>query len=337
MTEMLAGRLRVEDRAFRMERVPIPEPGRGDVRIKVEAAGVCLSDVHLIDGTLTPLYLQQEAVTLGHEVVGSVDEVGEGVEGWQPGQRVLLLAGEQDRHGRVLTRGVDYDGGWAEYALASEGTLVAIPDDLPFEQAAIIPDAVSTPYAAVLTTGQTRPAETVGVWGAGGLGAHGIKLVRLVGAAPIVAIDPLAPARERALAFGADVALDPRDESFGDRVAELTGGRGLDLAFDFAGVPAVREQALAVLGARGRLVLVGLSGQSVVIDQDTRFSYLQQSVRGHYGSEPEHVVQLVALARHDRLDLASSVSEVVTLGDAEQAVSRLQNREGSPVRLVLRP
>lgn len=286
MADMLAGRLHVADRRFALERVPVPEPGHGHVRVRVAAAGVCLSDVHLVDGTLRPAYLQGDVVTLGHEVAGTVDALGDGVTGWAPGQRVLLQAGEQDRAGTVLTRGVDYDGGWAEYALAREDTLVPIPDDLPFEQACIIPDAVSTPWAAITMTAQTRPAEAVGVWGLGGLGTHAVQLLRLVGAAPVVAVDPLPTARERALALGADAVLDPGDPAFRDRVRGLTGGHGLDVALDVAGVPAVREQALGVLGKRGRLVLVGLAGAPVSVPHDTLFAYLQQSLRGSYGSEP---------------------------------------------------
>lgn len=91
----------------------------------------------------------------------------------------------------MLTRGVDYDGGWAEYALAREDTLVPVPDLLPFEQACIIPDAVSTPWAAVTDTARVRPAEAAGVWGVGGLGAHAVQLLLLVGAAPVIAVDPL--------------------------------------------------------------------------------------------------------------------------------------------------
>ncbi|MGB2569940.1 zinc-binding dehydrogenase [Micromonospora citrea] len=334
---MLAGRLHVTDRALRMETVPVPEPGHGQVRIKVAAAGVCLSDVHLIDGTLTPLYLPDDAVTLGHEVAGVVDVLGDGVQGWQPGQRVLLQAGERDRRGTVLTRGVDYDGGWAEYALARQDTVVPIPDDLPFEQACIIPDAVSTPWAAVTDTGRTRAGEAVAVWGVGGLGAHAVQLLRLVGAAPVIAVDPLPAARERALALGADTVLDPGDSTFRDAVLALTGGRGLDVAFDFAGVTAVREQALTVLGRRGRLVLAGIANKPVTIASDSPFNYFQQAVLGHYGSEAEHVEQLVGLARVGRLDLAGSVSDVLPLAEAEEAVRRVESKQGNPIRLILRP
>ncbi|RZU75051.1 D-arabinose 1-dehydrogenase-like Zn-dependent alcohol dehydrogenase [Micromonospora kangleipakensis] len=334
---MLAGRLHVTGRALRMESVPVPEPGRGQVRIRVAAAGVCLSDVHLIDGTLTPLHLPGDVVTLGHEVAGVIDALGEGVEGWQPGQRVLLQAGERDRRGTALTRGVDYDGGWAEYALAREDTVVLIPDALPFEHACIIPDAVSTPWAAVTDTARVRPAEAVGVWGVGGLGAHAVQLLLLVGAAPVVAVDPLPAARDRALMLGADVALNPKDVGFRDAVLELTNARGLDVAFDFAGVTPVREQALTVLGPRGRLVLTGIASQQVTIPSDSRFNYLGQAVLGHYGSEAEHVAQLVSLAARGRLDLTASVSDVLPLTDAAEAVRRVHDKEGDPIRLILRP
>ncbi|WP_101255752.1 zinc-binding dehydrogenase [Streptomyces barkulensis] len=336
MVTVLAGRLDVKTRAFSVEEVPTPRPGPGEVLVKVEAAGVCLSDVHLIDGTLTPLYLPGDTVTLGHEVAGVVAEPGAGVTRWRPGQRVLLQAGEE-RDGVVWTRGVDYDGGWAEYAVAAESTLVRIPDELPFEQAAIIPDAVSTPWAAVTATARTEPARPAGVWGAGGLGAHGVQLLRLVGAAPIIAVDPLPEARERALAFGADLAFSPDDPELPARVRGETGGAGLAFAFDFAGVPAVREQAVRCLGPGGRLVLVGLTDQPLTITDGTAFSYFQQQVLGHYGSSDEHVVQLVELVRRHRLDFSRSVSGVLPLAEAREAVDRLLRKEGNPVRLILRP
>ncbi|MCG3040345.1 zinc-binding dehydrogenase [Streptomyces fenghuangensis] len=336
MVTVLAGRLDVKTRAFSVEEVPTPRPGPGEVLVKVEAAGVCLSDVHLIDGTLTPLYLPGDTVTLGHEVAGVVAEPGAGVTRWRPGQRVLLQAGEE-REGAVWTRGVDYDGGWAEYAVATESTLVRIPDELPFEQAAIIPDAVSTPWAAITATARTEPARPAGVWGAGGLGVHGVQLLRLVGAAPIIAVDPLPEARERALAFGADLALSADDPELPARVRGETGGAGLAVAFDFAGVPAVREQAVRCLGQGGRLVLVGLTDKPLTITDGTAFSYFQQQVLGHYGSFDEHVVQLVELVRRHRLEFSRSVSGVLPLAEAGEAVDRLLRKEGNPVRLILRP
>ncbi|MET8341128.1 zinc-binding dehydrogenase [Streptomyces microflavus] len=336
MDRMRAARLHLPTRTLSVQEVAKPVPGPGEVLVKVGAAGVCLSDVHLVDGTLTPLYLEGDSVTLGHEVAGTVDTLGPGVDGWTAGQRVVLQAGER-RGGRTLTRGVDYDGGWAEYALATATTLVALPASLPFDQAAIIPDAVSTPWAAVTGTGDVRPAQAVGVWGAGGLGAHAVQLLRAVGAYPVIAVDPAPAARDRALHFGADLALDSGDPLLRERVLGATGGAGLEAAFDFAGVPAVREQALSMLAPKGRLVLVGLSDQPLTLAHSTRFSYLQHRILGHYGSEEHHVAQLVRLAEGGRLDFSRSVTDVLPLEEVATAVRRMETKEGDPVRLILRP
>ncbi|MET8498662.1 zinc-binding dehydrogenase [Streptomyces microflavus] len=336
MDRMRAARLHLPTRTLSVQEVAKPVPGPGEVLVKVGAAGVCLSDVHLVDGTLTPLYLEGDHVTLGHEVAGTVDTLGPGVDGWTAGQRVVLQAGER-RGGRTLTRGVDYDGGWAEYALATATTLVALPASLPLDQAAIIPDAVSTPWAAVTGTGDVRPAQAVGVWGAGGLGAHAVQLLRAVGAYPVIAVDPAPAARDRALHFGADLALDSGDPLLRERVLGATGGAGLEAAFDFAGVPAVREQALSMLAPKGRLVLVGLSDQPLTLAHSTRFSYLQHRILGHYGSEEHHVAQLVRLAEGGRLDFSRSVTAVLPLEEVATAVRRMETKEGDPVRLILRP
>ncbi|GAB6899018.1 zinc-binding dehydrogenase [Kineosporia succinea] len=333
---MLAGRLNITTGVFGVEEIPEPHAGPGQVRIAVRAAGVCLSDVHVIQGMLKPAALREGSVTMGHETAGVIDEVGPGVEHLRAGQRVLLLAGEL-MGDRIVTRGVDYDGGWAQYAVATAGTVVPIPDSLPFEQACFVPDAVSTPWAAISSTAGVQPARAAGVWGIGGLGVHAVQLLRLVGAAPVIAVDPLPAARSRALAFGADLALDPRAEDFNARVQEATGGLGLAYAFDFAGAGVVREQAVRVLGVGGLLVLIGLSDEPLTIPSATIFTYFQQQVRGHYGSRPEHIHELLALIAAGRLDLSRSVSDVLPLSEAVEAVHRLDTKKGDPVRLVLTP
>lgn len=333
---MLAGRLNVATTTFSLEDIPTPDAAPGQVRIAVAAAGVCLSDVHLIEGMLKPQYLPGDTVTLGHEVAGVIDQMGDGVPGLQVGQRVLLQAGEE-RAGTVLTRGVDYDGGWAEFAVAAADTVVPLPDALPFEQACFIPDAVSTPWAAITSTAKTQPGKPVGVWGIGGLGAHAVQLLRLVGAAPIIAVDPLEAARTRALDFGADVALDPADPGFAATMKAATRGRGLATAFDFAGMPAVREQAALSLGAGGKLVLVGLADHPLHVTNGTLFSYLRQQILGHYGSAPVDVKDLVHLYELGRIEFSRSVSRVMPLAEAAKAVQMLRVKEGNPIRIVLKP
>jgi D-arabinose 1-dehydrogenase-like Zn-dependent alcohol dehydrogenase len=348
MDTMLAGRFHLDSKKFAMEEVPIPVPGPGEVLIEVKAAGVCLSDVHLVDGSLVPVFATSDTITVGHETSGVIHALGPGLRrGLTVGTRVTLEAGmscgECEGCARrrpctqVRTAGIDYDGGWAQYAIAREDTLITIPDHLPFDQAAIIPDAVSTPYAAVVGTAGVRPAQSVGVWGAGGVGAHNIRVARLAGAEPIIAVDPLPAARERALAFGADLALDPAAPDFASEVGAATAGRGLDFAFDCAGVPAVREQAASVLGLNGALILVGITPKPLTISEGLIFNYLCKQVRGHYGGSPESVSELVRLASTGRLDLAPSISGHIPLADAADALNRLEHKIGDPIRLILIP
>ncbi|MFE7181904.1 zinc-binding dehydrogenase [Streptomyces erythrochromogenes] len=336
MATMLAGRLTTGGGGFAVEEVPVPEPGPGQVLVRVRAAGVCLSDVHLIQGMLAPQPLTGSKVTLGHETAGEVAVLGDGVTGLAEGDRVVLQAGEV-RAGVSCTRGVNIDGGWAEYTVAAADAVVPLPPGIPFEQACVIPDAVSTPWAAITSGANVRPAEAVAVWGVGGLGAHAVQLLRMVGACPVIAVDPLPAARERALSLGADTALDPADPEFATLLRAAAGTGGVDAAFDFAGVPAARDQALASLAEYGRLVLVGLTDRPFTIQDNLWFCRFRQRVLGHYGSRPEDLVDLVRLVGLRRLDLSGSISGIHPLAEAAQAVEALERKEGNPIRLILKP
>ncbi len=348
---MTAARLELDSGRFGLHRVAVPRPGPGEVLVRVRAAGVCLSDVHVIDGTLSGFKTRddQRIITLGHEVAGTLAEIGPGVPAvWRVGARVCLWAG--DRCGRCapclydtgwclapVTRGVNFDGGWAEFAVTHHRALVPVPASIPFEQAAILPDAVSTPYQALLRQGRLGPGDSVGIWGAGGLGYHAVLIAHLAGAAPIVAIDPLPAARERALVAGADHAFDPGDPDLAKKVRAATAGAGLDVAVDFVGHPTVRAAADDLLAAHGRLVLVGMSPHSIELAQGQRFNIKQHEVLGNWGSEPDDLHRLVRLCAAGRLDMARSVSELLPLSEAAAAVERLQHKIGNPVRLVLTP
>jgi D-arabinose 1-dehydrogenase-like Zn-dependent alcohol dehydrogenase len=327
---MRAGRITVSTRAFDVVDVPTPDAGAGQVRIKVAAAGVCLSDVHLLEGILSPGYLVGDHVTLGHEVAGVVDQVGAGVAGIAVGDRVVVIAGERNAAHQITTMGFDYDGGWAEYVVTKADLVAKIPDSLPFEQAAIIPDAVSTPWAAISSTGKVQAGETAVVFGVGGLGIHAVQLLKIVGCSKVIAIDPREDARANALARGADFAFAPDD-------LEIKKHRGLNVAFDFAGVTPVRKQALSLLGEQGRLVIVGIANEPIVIPNDMAFTYMRTQIMGHYGSEAHHVRELIEFASAGRLDLSHSVSQVLPLEQAGQALDTLANKVGNPIRIVLKP
>ena len=327
---MRAGRITVSTRVFEVVDVPTPDAGAGQVRIKVAAAGVCLSDVHFLEGILSPGYLEDDHVTLGHEVAGVVDQIGTGVSGIAIGDRVLLIAGARNDEQQITTMGFDYDGGWAEYVVTQADLVAQIPDSLPFEQAAIIPDAVSTPWAAISSTGKILAGESVVVFGVGGLGIHAVQLLKLVGCSKIIAIDPREDARTNALARGADFAFAPDDP-------EIKKHRGLNAAFDFAGVSSVRKQALSLLGEQGRLIIIGIANEPIVIPNDMAFTYMRTQIMGHYGSEAHHVRELIEFTREGRLDLSHSVTQVLPLEQAGHALDTLAKKIGNPIRIVLKP
>jgi D-arabinose 1-dehydrogenase-like Zn-dependent alcohol dehydrogenase len=346
MATMTAARMRAGTRELVLEEVPVPEPGPTEVRVRVRACGICLSDVHLLDGTLgTP----ERTITLGHEAAGEVDAAGAQASGWVPGERVVIGAGRTCgtcracRRGRAETcdagqiLGVHYDGAWAPYVVVPAAALAPVPDDVPLEQAAVLADAVSTPYAALVERARLRPAEAVGLWGIGGLGVHAVQIARLLGAAPVIAVDPLPAARRRALAAGADIAIDPTGEDVPARVREVTEGRGLDVACDVVGSNEVMRQATSCLAREGRVVMVGLSLDPLELGPGALLGVGRQAVLGHLGYRREHLDELVRLVAHGRLDLSRSVSEVLALEDIHRGVRSLASKEGDPIRLVVRP
>jgi D-arabinose 1-dehydrogenase-like Zn-dependent alcohol dehydrogenase len=343
---MRAARFDAGTGTLAVQDVPVPEVGPSDVLVRVEACGICLSDVHLIDGSLPgPL----PVVTPGHESAGTVERIGSQVVGWRPGDRVLLAGGRpcstcsrcvRGRYEECLAfeiMGFNYDGAWAQYVRVQAPMMTSVPDDLPFPQAAVLADAVSTPYAALTARAQLRAGESIGLWGIGGLGAHAVQIARMVGAAPIVAVDPLDSARDRALSLGADVALDPTSDDVVERVRELTGGLMLDVAVDLVGANAVLAQAVASLGRSGRAVMVGLSMDDVQLGPGLFFGLLGQSLLGHLGYQKKHLDELVQLVRSGRLDVSRSVSATMPLEDVVSGVEQLQSKRGNPVRLVVEP
>jgi D-arabinose 1-dehydrogenase-like Zn-dependent alcohol dehydrogenase len=328
--------------------VPDPDPGPGEVRVRVQACGICLSDVHLIDGTLPA---QLDRVTPGHEPAGVIDRVGEGVpDCWSPGTRVLMAAGKPCGECQKCLRGYPpssclaplvmgfaFDGAWAEYVVVPWHALTSVPDHVPIEQAAILADAVSTPYAGLTDRAGLRPGESVGLWGIGGLGVHAVMVARMVGAAPIIALDPSKAARERALDRGADHALDPTEDGVVDRVWELTGGLGLDVAVDLFGANRVLVQADACLGRFGRLVIIGLSNEPISLGPNALFGVTSHSLLGHLGYDKSHLDQLISFVASGRLDVSGSISDVMPLEDVVRGVERLASKEGDPIRLVVAP
>jgi len=223
---MRAERFYVDSKTIAVEDVPVPEPGLGEVLVKVAFCGICHSDLSLINGTFPP---QQPVVTQGHEASGTIAKLGPDVTGWAEGDRVIVAAGRPCLTCANCLRGdvanclrlqlmaFAYDGAWAEYTVAQAIGLTRVPDNVPLEQAAILADAVSTPFGAVVRTGRVGIGESIGVWGIGGIGTHIVQLARLVGAVPVIAVDIKPAVLDRALELGADYAFEAATPRCGTR------------------------------------------------------------------------------------------------------------------------
>jgi D-arabinose 1-dehydrogenase-like Zn-dependent alcohol dehydrogenase len=343
---MRAERFYADTKTIAVEDVPIPEPGPGEVLVKVAFCGICHSDLSLINGTFPA---QRPVVTQGHEASGTIAKLGPGVMGWAEGDRVIVPAGRpcttcpNCRRGdfvnclHIQLMAFAYDGAWAEYTVAQAIGLTRIPDNVPLEQAAILADAVSTPFGAVVRTGKVGIGESVGVWGVGGVGTHIVQLAQLVGAVPVIAVDIKPAVLERAVELGADHAFDARDEGLNDKIAELTGGRKLDVAFDAVGLKSTFEQALDCVRVGGRMVAVGMSDQSPTVGPTAMFGLTQKHVLAHLGYQNVDIETLATLVSRGRLDISRSISDIVSLEDIRVGIEKLESQDANPIRILVKP
>ncbi|MFQ5458757.1 MAG: zinc-binding dehydrogenase, partial [Myxococcota bacterium] len=260
-----------EGAQVRVEDVPDPVPGPGQVRVALRAAGVCGTDLHASEGRLPVPALP---VVMGHEGAGVVDALGEGVANLSVGDRVLLLpsetcgtcpscrAGHLGLCPKAAIFGMARDGTFAEYIVVPESCTLALPEKVSFEHGAILADAVATACHAVATRGGLSGGERVAVIGCGGVGYHAILLARLLGAKTIVAVDVSEGALRRAAEAGVDATVDARSENARKQIRKAAGGEGPDLVIEYAGRKASVELAIGAVARSGRVVVGGVGLES---------------------------------------------------------------------------
>lgn len=250
---------------LRTEEIPDPTPGPDDVLITVEAAGMCASDIHIIDGH----YASNPVMTLGHEFSGRITAVGNNVEKSRIGDLVTVEPHEYDRtcmychvgleHMCLNKRayGVQLDGGMAEYAAIPARLAYSVPEGVPAVHAAMTePIACSVHAMDRLAPVSGLP---IAVHGCGPAGAILTGLARMQGLAPIVVIDPKPDRRDLALRVGADLTLDPLAGDFDERVLEVTNGYGFPYQIEASGSAAVVETAVGIAARHGTVLLFGVA------------------------------------------------------------------------------
>lgn len=326
-----------------VDEVPVPQPGPGQVLVELRACGVCASDLHVVQG-VTPHGPALPQI-LGHEPSGVVAAVGDGVEGWMAGDRVAFQmarpcgrcaycqVGREALCSELSVPGVDADGAQAEYAVAEQRFLTPLPSTIPFDQAAILTDAVATPYHA-LKRGGVGEGVTVAVFGLGGLGMHAIQLAKLAGADVVVGVDLDPVNLDRAREWGADEVVDAADGRPARRIKQFTDG-GVDRSFEFVGSSATVDQALKSLKPGGRATVVGLTPQTLDLMPQALFVAQELELVGSFGSTAADLNELIDLADAGRLDLSRSITHRTTIDGFPEALQQLEARDGHPIRIVV--
>ncbi|MCQ4082146.1 Zn-dependent alcohol dehydrogenase [Streptomyces sp. RB6PN25] len=325
--------------------------GPGKVRLRIRATGLCHSDLSAMSGVLP----QPAPFIPGHEGAGEITEVGEGVTTHKPGDRVLVcwlpacgqcpacrrgqphlcLAGFMNAGTPNYRRpsgdlfGFAGTGTFAEEAVVAAACAVPIPDDVPFEIAALIGCGVTTGIGAALNTAQVAAGSSVAVIGCGGVGISTIQGARAAGAAEIVAVDPVASRREAAVRFGATEAVAP--EELADAKNRITGGEGFDYVFEVVGRSATARTAYETTRRGGTLCIVGAGAMDdfLQINMFELFFDEKRILPSLYGGGDvlRSYERVIKLWRAGRIDLEGLITHRVRLEEINDAIDQMRSGE----------
>ncbi|HVQ96104.1 MAG TPA: Zn-dependent alcohol dehydrogenase [Mycobacteriales bacterium] len=342
------------DQGLAVEDVHLPPPGAGEVRVRIQAAGVCHSDLSMVNGTLAPPF----PLVLGHEAAGVVAEVGPGVDrvrvadhvvlNWSPACRKCWFCrrGEpwlcETSGTPAAVRGATADGtpmnvtlglgALAEEVVVPAAAVIPVPADLPFETAALLGCAVLTGMGAVRNTAGVTAGDSVLVIGLGGVGLAAVTAARAVGAAPVLAADVSPAKRELALAAGATEFLTS-DETLPKAVRARTGGRGVDHAFECVGRSVTIQAAWRSSRRGGQVTVIGMGRKDdlVCIGALDLFHWARTLRSSVYGSsDPDREVpELAAAVLSGALDLDPLITHRTTLAGTADAFERMGRGEGA--------
>lgn len=338
---MRAARFTGSGDGLRVEAVDRPVAGPGQVVVDVQAAGVCGTELHFLDGLLSPA---QVPLTLGHEVAGTVASTGAGVTGLDVGDRVVVHYPHSCGRCRQCHRGRDHlcdaplgflgfvtDGGFAEQVVVPASALVPVPDGVGLVEAAPLCCAASTALHARAVSGLGL-GDTALVYGCGGVGLALVQVLRLAGVR-VLAVSRSADKRQLARELGAEVTLDPADRDVAGQAREATAGLGVDAAFELAGTATTGTDALAALGKAGAVVYIGYSTDRVVLDP-LALVVPEHRVLTSVGNRYTELEQAVALAARGLLRVP--VHTTAPLTEVNRVLAEL--RAGHVVgRAVLTP
>jgi 6-hydroxycyclohex-1-ene-1-carbonyl-CoA dehydrogenase len=327
----------------KVQEIPTPEVEPDQVLIKVSACGVCHTDLHYIEHGV-PTF-KPPPVVLGHEASGTVAAIGDDAGDIELGTRVLVPAvvtcgkckfcreGRENICSSMVMFGNHVDGAYAEYFVAPAKDVFQLPDSVPLEEGAVIADAVSTPYHAVVNRGRVRAGDVVVVFGCGGVGINAVQIASTCGA-QVVAVDISDKKLEWAKAFGADICVNASGDSrISKTIRKVTGG-GADVAFEVIGRPETIESAFDCVRPGGRLVVVGFSDQPVSLPAG-KIMFREIEVLGSLGCRPVDYPRITQMCADGKIKVKEMVTHRFALENLADAFAVM--KAGDALRSIVVP
>jgi len=328
---------------LRVEEVETPKIGDNELLVKVKAAGICHTDLHFLDGTLTP-WKGELPITLGHEISGEIIEVGKNVNKFKAGDRVVLsnnvgcgkcnycktgrqnLCIDLDQHGFTI------DGGYAELIKTVESTLVKLPEDVSYEAGSVITCAGASVYHGLIDIAELQKGETLMINGFGGLGSNALQIGKYFGAKTLVtdiSDEKLKLAKE----LGSDATINAATSNVGEEVRKLTGGRGADVILELVGTKKAMENSLSSLGKMGRYVIMGYTKDKLEVSP-LNLVVGEIKVLGSVSYTNQDLENVVKLAHEKKINPV--ISRIFRLEDVPEALKLM--KEGKIIgRTVAKP
>lgn len=334
-----------------LEQVPVPKPGPGEAVIRVTMTTICGTDLHILKGE----YPVKPGLTIGHEPVGVIHELGVGVTGYKVGDRVLVgaitpcgqcndcLRGNLSQCGGPIGGwrfGNTINGAQAEYMLVpfAQANLAKIPDDLRDEQVVLLSDIASTGISAA-ESANMQIGDTVAVFAQGPIGLCATAGAKLRGASLIIAVESDPVRAKMSKKMGADLVLNHQEQDAVAEIKRLTGGKGVDVAIEALGTQQTFESALSALRAGGSLSSLGVYSGKLSVPLGPFAAGLgdHKIITTLCPGGKERMRRLMELVRHGKLDLVPLLTHWYTLDRITEAYQLFGGRRDGVIKVGIRP
>lgn len=329
-----------------VKQIPIPKPKRNEALVKVHCIGVCGSDVHYYEHGRIGRYVVEKPIILGHEVSGTVIEIGEDVKNLQIGDRVAIEPGipcgecPHCRSGRYnLCDAVEFmatppfDGAWAEYVTVNSDFLFKLPDDVSFEEGALI-EPLSVGFHA-MRRGNVGPGDTLLITGLGPIGLLTIEAAKMFGVTEIYGSDVVGFRRDLALEMGVKAVLDPTKGDLLEQFREVSGNK-IDVLIETSGNAQAVSETIRLVKRGGKIVYVGLPTVDQVPMDMTAMIDAEIDMLGVFRYVHTYADAIQSLA-HPLVDLTKVITDQYSLNEIKTAVEVALNEKEKSIKVMIYP